>query len=85
VRRWRRPRIGSPVASLAHGRENLNRIGGEPTWIQDPGYPACPSCAAAMPFLAQLDWSDVIGGGEGITYIFWCQPCAISAIVYQST
>jgi hypothetical protein len=30
--------------AMANDRENLNRIGGEPTWIQDPGYPACPSC-----------------------------------------
>jgi hypothetical protein len=36
--------------AMANDRENLNRIGGEPTWIQDPGYPACPSCQAAMPF-----------------------------------
>lgn len=70
--------------SLAHDRENLNRIGGEPTWIQDPDYPACPSCATPMPFLAQLDWSHLIDG-EGITYILWCQPCAVSAILYQST
>lgn len=69
---------------LADERENLNRIGGEPTWIQDPDYPACPSCAAVMPFLAQLDWASLIGG-EGITYMFWCGPCAISAIVFQCT
>jgi hypothetical protein len=65
-------------------RENLNRIGGEPTWIQDPSYPACRSCRAAMPFLAQLDWSNLIDG-EGITYMFWCRACAISAIVFQCT
>jgi hypothetical protein len=78
--RWQRQNY-----MLAWGRENLNRIGGEPTWIQDPDYPACPSCAAPMPSLAQLHWLDVIGAGEGITYIFWCEPCAISAIDYQST
>jgi hypothetical protein len=38
-----------------------------------------------MPFLAQLHWLDVIGAGEGITYIFWCEPCAISAIDYQAS
>jgi len=69
---------------LADGRENLNRIGGEPTWIQEPDYPSCPSCAAAMQFLAQLDWSSLIDG-EGITYILWCRACAISAIVFQCT
>jgi hypothetical protein len=69
---------------MANDRENLNRLGGEPTWIQDPTHPACPSCQAAMPFLAQLDWSH-LQEAEGITYILWCQPCAISAIIFQCT
>ena len=77
--RWQRQNV-----DLDHGRENLNRIGGEPTWIQEPSYPACPSCQAVMPFLAQLDWGHLIDG-EGITYVFWCRPCAVSAIAFQCT
>lgn len=70
--------------AMANGTQNLNRIGGEPTWIHDPVHPACPSCGAAMPFLAQLDWEH-LADGEGITYILWCQQCAVSALLFQST
>jgi len=40
---------------LANSRENLNRIGGAPSWIQSAQYPDCPNCNERMPFVAQMD------------------------------
>jgi hypothetical protein len=73
-------------------RENLNRVGGEPCWIQDAEYPRCPSCNKLMPYLFQLD-SDLpkADGGEwlwgsgGIAYGFWCNGCRVSAVFWQCT
>jgi len=77
--------------ALSNGRENLNRLGGEPTWIQNPSYPQCPSCRRRMHFLAQLDSLDFADGSQwlwgsgGIAYILWCDPCRISAVLWQCT
>lgn len=76
----------------SNSRENLNRVGGEPSWIQDAEYPSCPSCDKLMPYLFQLD-SDLptAGGGEwlwgsgGIAYGFWCDGCRISGVIWQCT
>jgi len=76
----------------SNSRENLNRIGGEPCWIQDAEYPNCPSCNKMMPYLFQLD-SDLPtgGGGEwlwgsgGTVYGFWCDGCRISGLLWQCT
>lgn len=78
--------------ALSNGRENLNRVGGEPCWVQDAEYPNCPSCKKAMAFLFQLD-SDLptADGGEwlwgsgGIAYGFWCDKCRVSAFLSQCT
>jgi hypothetical protein len=61
--------------------------------VQDPDYPTCPHCQAVMPFLLQLD-----GGGrlpamppgeswneDGLMYVFWCDGCRISAVIFQNT
>jgi len=85
--RWRWQSWGS-----ANGRENLNRIGGHPSWIQDADYPPCVSCQKRMQFLLQLD-SDLptMDGGEwlwgsgGIGYGFWCDDCKVSAFHWQCT
>jgi hypothetical protein len=76
----------------SNGRENLNRVGGEPCWIQDAEYPSCPSCNKLMPYLFQLD-SDLpkADGGEwlwgsgGIVYGFWCNGCRVSGFLWQCT
>ncbi|NRB41537.1 MAG: hypothetical protein HRU20_24205 [Pseudomonadales bacterium] len=71
---------------MAKGRENLNRIGGRPTWIQDAVYPQCPCCQNTMKFCAQFDFAmadeneDSI---EGICYAFWCEDCAVSGVLRQ--
>ena len=40
---------------MGYGQENLNRIGGEPSWIQDAEFPSCPLRQERMPYLLQLD------------------------------
>jgi hypothetical protein len=78
---------------VSNSRQNLHRLGGRPSWVQDPDYPTCPHCQAVMPFLLQLD-----GGGrlpamppgegwneDGLMYVFWCDGCRISAVIFQNT
>lgn len=77
--------------ALSNGRENLNRLGGEPTWIQSPDFPHCPDCGRTMRFLLQLDSFDLASGPEwlwgsgGVLYTFWCDGCAVSATLWQCT
>lgn len=86
-RRWHFQEWGS-----SNSRENLNRVGGEPSWVQSPEYPECPSCLSVMHYLVQLD-SDLAmdDGGEwlwgsgGIAYGFWCDSCKVSAFLWQCT
>lgn len=77
--------------ALSNGRENLNRVGGEPSWIQGAHYPTCPACSRTMAFLAQLDTLEFAEHGEwmwgsgGMAYIFWCNACRYSATNWQCT
>lgn len=78
--------------ALSNGRENLNRIGGAPSWIQDSQYPVCPQCKELMHFVAQLDsdpptvnGSEWLWGSGGICYLFWCDTCRMSASLWQCT
>jgi hypothetical protein len=70
--------------ALSNGRENLHRVGGEPTWIQDASYPVCRGCTRTMNAVGQIAVED-LWYSEGICYLLWCDPCAISAVVYQQT
>ena len=70
--------------ALSNDRQNLHRIGGEPTWIQSPYYPPCPDCTATMASAGQIAIAD-LWDAEGICYLHWCDNCAISAVVYQQT
>ena len=40
---------------MSNSRQNLARIGGEPSWIQGALMPTCPICGEKMEFLMQLD------------------------------
>lgn len=72
--------------------ENLNRIGGRPSWVQDRESAKCPQCRKSMTFLAQLDsglptedgkrW---LWGSGGVLFIFWCDACKIDAQFLQCT
>lgn len=85
--RWIRQSWGS-----SNGRQNLFRLGGEPTWIQGAQVPLCPKCGCKMQFLIQLDTGlPCIDGGEmyfgsgGICYGFWCDECKTSGYFRQCT
>lgn len=78
--------------ALSNSRENLNRIGGHPCWVQDADYPQCPECQQTMAFLLQLDSNlpledgrEFLWGSGGIGYGFWCGACRISAFHWQCT
>jgi hypothetical protein len=78
--------------ALSNARENLNRVGGRPAWIQGAQYPDCKQCGAPMHFIAQFD-SDLPDdeGGEwswgsgGIGYAFACSSCRHTAFLWQCT
>lgn len=78
--------------ALSNSRENLNRLGGEPCWVQSADYPHCPCCRDRMGFLLQLD-SDLptadgeewLWGSGGIGYGFWCDRCKVSGFHWQCT
>lgn len=77
--RWQRQDCGA-----SNSRENLNRLGGEFTWIQNPEPLSCPICGRTMNALLQLDWGHLIWG-EGISYVQWCDACAVSGLTFQQT
>jgi hypothetical protein len=85
--RWRWQDWGA-----SNARENLHRIGGHPTWVQQAIFPACPACDRTMPFLMQFDSElpltdgrSLLWGSGGIAYFFWCDSCRISATTSQWT
>lgn len=76
----------------SNSRENLHRLGGHPTWVQSAQYPECVGCGQAMAFLLQLDSNlptaegdDWLWGSGGIAYVFWCDACSTSAMLWQCT
>lgn len=76
----------------SNGRENLFRLGGEPTWIQSPQVLTCPVCNEKMDFLMQLDTDlpdmengEVYFGSGGICYVFWCDQSQVSGYLVQCT
>jgi hypothetical protein len=78
--------------ALSNSRENLNRVGGNPCWIQSADFPQCRDCEDTMRFVMQLDSHlPVEGGGEwlwgngGICYVFGCSPCRSTAFLWQCT
>lgn len=78
---------------LSNSRENLFRLGGEPTWIQSANVLNCPTCKEKMDFLMQLDSElpdvrtnySVMFGSGGICYVFWCDKDKVSGYLMQCT
>ncbi|OMF63492.1 DUF1963 domain-containing protein [Paenibacillus sp. FSL R5-0766] len=64
---------------------SLSQVGGHPGWVQDAEYPTCPSCSTRMKAVAQLDWGEVEEYGEGMYYMFICEPCQMTAVSYQQS
>ena len=86
-KRWTLQSWGS-----SNSRENLFRLGGEPTWIQDAEVLTCPICNEKMDFLMQLDTNlpnvengEVYFGSGGICYAFWCDKSKVSGYLMQCT
>lgn len=85
--RWKFQSWGS-----SNSRENLFRLGGEPTWIQSAEVLTCPVCNEKMDFLMQLDTDlpdiddgEVYFGSGGICYVFWCDKSKVSGYLMQCT
>lgn len=73
--------------------ENINRLGGYGSWVQDAEYPPCPGCGKPMTFLLQLNVEDQLPTTDGtqlhlldgLCYAYWCDRCAISTYRLQGT
>lgn len=85
--RWRLQDI-----SACNCTQNLNRVGGPGSWVQDAAFPRCPRCEHEMPLLAQLDgmtpFDEIVGWErwtEGLVYVYWCDDCRVSATSSQQT
>ena len=78
---------------MSNSRQNLARIGGEPSWIQGAQVSRCPICGEKMEFLMQLDselpsceqGGEVMFGSGGILYVFWCERTRVSGFFMQCT
>lgn len=78
---------------MSNSRQNLARIGGEPSWIQGASVPTCSICGEKMEFLMQLDselpsceqGGEVYFGSGGILYVFWCERTRVSGFFMQCT
>jgi len=77
---------------MSNSRQNLSRVGGEPSWIQGALVPTCPICGEKMEFLMQLDSGlpsgedgELLLGSGGILYVFWCERTRVSAFFMQCT
>ena len=79
--------------AMSNSRQNLARIGGEPSWIQGASVPMCPICGEKMEFLMQLDselpsceqGGELLFGSGGILYVFWCERTRVSGFFMQCT
>ncbi|PZT52163.1 DUF1963 domain-containing protein [Paenibacillus silvae] len=82
--------IASEPRQPFHGSEwamepSLSQVGGHPGWVQDADYPACPACTATMKAIGQLDGELIQENGEGVYYMFGCEPCQMTAVSYQQS
>ncbi|QLG36778.1 DUF1963 domain-containing protein [Paenibacillus sp. FSL W7-1088] len=64
---------------------SASQIGGHPGWVQDAEYPNCPCCSSRMRAVGQIDWSEVEEYGDGMYYMFICEPCQMTAVSYQQS
>ncbi|MCP1135848.1 DUF1963 domain-containing protein [Paenibacillus polysaccharolyticus] len=87
-RRWFR--IAPEPRQPFHGSEwamepSISQVGGHPGWVQDADYPVCPACSATMKAIGQLDGEMIQENGEGVYYMFACEPCQMTAVSYQQS
>ena len=64
-----------------------SKVGGFPTWVQDPEIPVCNTCKKPMRFVAQLDHGDtgMNFGDVGIGYVFACADEHAGKFLSQSS
>ncbi|WP_418040440.1 DUF1963 domain-containing protein [Paenibacillus xylanilyticus] len=82
--------IATEPRQAFHGSEwamepSLSQIGGHPGWVQDAAYPVCPCCSTTMKAVGQVDWAQIEEYGEGMYYMFLCEPCQMTAVTYQQS
>jgi len=84
------PRWAIQDHSLSNSWENLHRVGGSPSWVQDCEYLKCPRCLQTMKFAAQIDsglpmedGSEWMWGDSGACYLFFCGDCSVTGVTYQ--
>lgn len=65
--------------------EGLSQLGGHPSWVQDPEYPRCPSCARRMATVAQVGLEDFFDAMEGVFFVHHCEACAVVGVSYQQS
>lgn len=80
------PRRRTPYEANIQGVPlRQSQVGGHPTWIQDAEYPVCPGCRISMLNVGQVATEELLGTGEGITYMFLCPTCGVSTTTFQQT
>jgi hypothetical protein len=65
--------------------DGISQLGGHPSWINDPTYPACPVCSRSTMTVAQVAPEDFVGPAEGVFYIHSCEKCAVVGVSYDQT
>lgn len=72
--------------TLKWPHQHLGRLGGYPTWWQQPETPDCPLCGRLMFYVGQVEADavrkDVI---HAALYAFHCEDCSVGAQVVQIT
>jgi hypothetical protein len=70
--------------------QNLHRIGGAPSWVENAETVKCPDCGRRMLFLLQLgsglpaaEGERWLWGSGGVLYVFWCGKCRIDTQFWQ--
>lgn len=85
----------APTFEIDHAAEGSDaetspggsKLGGVPTWVQEPATPTCDRCATAMRLAVQLDGGDtgMNFGDVGIGYAFVCRAYHQAKLVSQSS
>ncbi|MGW7002373.1 hypothetical protein ACWGCW_06000 [Streptomyces sp. NPDC054933] len=78
---------GEPRPALYLGgdgeSEGTSTLGGQPGWVQDPHYPACPACGKVMSYVGAVTGADIAEAGVGTYFLFLHEPCELAAVVSQ--
>ncbi|MCO5998806.1 hypothetical protein [Actinoallomurus rhizosphaericola] len=59
-------------------------LGGEPDWVQDPDYPACPACRKVMNYVGGMTGTVIRDYIDCDFFLFLHAPCGLAAVVTQT-